>query len=132
MVRWVVGNLLDGPRSLSQKRAVGPLIFLRACMLGDIPVAWSPCLHLSGRLDKQWRFLLQGEGPPQCPSGVKWAIDLDNVQCFGLTEVFATDVNGCLNQCCAEAACETYQVCLRPLVGSVRKRGTCMCVVYLF
>lgn len=61
-------------------------------------------------LDYNWKFELNSPTPPQCPSTVQWPVDLSNKQCLGLTQVQATDANSCLNACCAEATCETYQV----------------------
>lgn len=64
-------------------------------------------------LDYGWRFELQQPGPPpQCPPSTQWPFDLTNVQCMGLTQLQgATDEQSCLNACCANGQCETYQWC---------------------
>ena len=63
-------------------------------------------------LDHDWKFEYHEQGPPQqCPNTTTWPYNLNNVQCFGLSQyAAATDLQSCLNACCADPMCETYQV----------------------
>ena len=60
-------------------------------------------------------FKFQQRGGPAAPCAANktsdWPVDLTGKQCLGLTQVAATDAASCLDACCADDTCQTYQWC---------------------
>ena len=65
-------------------------------------------------LNPGWKFELENNGPPPACAdpNTTFPIPLDGQQCSGLTQVpYAADVQACIDACCAEDSCETWQFC---------------------
>jgi hypothetical protein len=62
-------------------------------------------------MDYDWKFLnLISYIPPECPAGT-FPINMNNVQCLGLSQATASNAVECAAQCCSEPSCQTYQWC---------------------
>jgi hypothetical protein len=63
-------------------------------------------------LDPGWKFELQNATYPNCSNpGSTFPIPLNDTQCLGLSQVAASDLSDCINACCMETTCQTYQWC---------------------
>lgn len=65
-------------------------------------------------LNPNWRFQLQGNGPPpKCADpNATFPIVEDGQQCTGLTQVlYAQDLEACIDACCGDSSCGVYQFC---------------------
>ena len=62
------------------------------------------------KFDFDWLFTIIPPPNYNCPTS-DFPIDLNGIQCLGLTQVNANTAQECLNACCGDINCQTWQWC---------------------
>ena len=72
----------------------------------------STTLHANARqmhkMDFDWKFHLNTGARSPCPKGV-FPIDMNNIQCIGLSQQSAVGADDCAAACCQDTSCEIWQ-----------------------